>query len=101
MYDPILREEVYKSVEVLATRLQYSGITFPTANYDLVLDIVKTEDGTTHRQYYFVDHDTKTMFWLDLYDMRYLLDGIRGVKEPGHISKWLSFNTAAHPTYSI
>jgi hypothetical protein len=87
MYNPILREEVYKSVEALATRLQYSGITFPTANYDLVLDIIETEDGTTHRQYYFVDHDNKTMFWLDLYDMGDLLSDIRGVTEPGHISK--------------
>ena len=87
MYNPILREEVHKSVEVLATRLQFSTIPFPTANYDLVLDIIEREGGTTHRQYYFVDHDTRTMFWLDPYDMGDLLSDIHGVKEPGHISK--------------
>jgi hypothetical protein len=85
MYDPLLREEVHKLVEVLATRLQYSGIPFPTANYDLVLDIIEIEKKRIGR-YYFVDHNTRTLFWVDGYDMRYLL-GIPGVKEPGHVSK--------------
>jgi hypothetical protein len=91
MYDPRLREEVYKSIEVLEKRiiseLEYSGTRFPTDNYDLVLDIVKTDNQTTNLQYYYVDHNSRLLFWLDTYEMRQLLDGIPGVKEPGHISK--------------
>jgi hypothetical protein len=91
MYDPSLREEIRKSVEVLdrkVSELQSSGLSFrlPT-NYDLVLDIIETEDEKTIRQYYFVDHSTKTLFWLDFYEVGGLLD-LPGVKEPGHISEY-------------
>ena len=90
MYDPTLREEVHKSIEVLDERLSElhsSGIpfNFPT-NYDLVLDIVEKEDKTTVRLYYFVDHNTRTLFWLDFYEMGRVLD-VPGVTEPGHISE--------------
>ena len=90
MYDPILREEVQKSAEVLEGKLvelECHGRFFPTGNYDLVLDIVETKDKKTHRQYYFVDHNTRTLFWLEIYDMRHLLRDTFGVEEPGHISK--------------
>ena len=95
MYDSDLRGEVEKSVQVLEAKLfelEYSGIPFPTANYDLVLDIVETEDKKIIRQYYFVDHDTRTLFWLDFYDMRTLLY-VPGVTEPGHVSAYFIFST--------
>ena len=90
MYDPSLRKEIHKSAEELKKKrldLEDSGISFPTANYDLVLDIVKTEDEMSIYQYYYVDHNNRTLFWLDDYEMKPLLDGILGVKEPGHISR--------------
>ena len=89
MYDPSLREEVQKSAGLLdekLTELEHQGMRFPTGDYDLVLDIVETKDKTT-RQYYFVDHNTRTLFWLELYDMTRLLDDTRGVEEPSHISE--------------
>ncbi|KAF8478376.1 hypothetical protein DFH94DRAFT_53546 [Russula ochroleuca] len=92
MYDPILRREVEKSAEMLETKrstLEKSGIPFPTTNYDLVLDIVETEDKVAIRQYYYVDHNNRTLFWLDDYEMKPLMDGILGVKEPGHIKRRL------------
>jgi len=91
MYDSRLREEVQKSVELLGEKLaelpvEYHGRPFPTRNYDLVLDIVETKDKT-YRQYYFVDHNTRTLFWLEAYDMGRLLRDTSGVKNPGHISE--------------
>jgi hypothetical protein len=95
MYDPSLREEVQKSAGLLDEKLaelEYHGVRFPTGDYDLVLDIVETEDKETKdkkttRQYYFVDHNTKTLFWLEIYNMSRLLDDIRGAEEPSHISE--------------
>jgi hypothetical protein len=92
MYDPKLREEVHKSVRVLKNRrteLESNGIHFPN-NYDIVLDIIETEDKTTIRQYYIVNHDTRTLFWLEY---RELLSGILGAKEPGHISEYFFCST--------
>jgi hypothetical protein len=94
MYDSNLRAEVEKSVQVLEAKLfelEYSGIPFPTANYDLVLDIVETEDMIIPL-YYFVDHVTRTLFWLDHHDMSTLLY-VPGVTEPGHVSAYFIFST--------
>ena len=90
MYDPNLREELWKSAELLRenfAELQRSGRPFPTSDYDLVIDIVETKDKKTYQQYYFVDHNTRTLFWLEVYDMRRLLRDTSGVEEPGHISE--------------
>jgi hypothetical protein len=89
MYDPSLREEVQKFAGLLDEKLaelEYRGRRFPTGDYDLVLDIVETKDKKT-MQYYFVDHNARTLFWLDDYDMSCLLDDIRGAEEPSHISE--------------
>jgi hypothetical protein len=89
MYDANLREEIDKCVKVITTITECCGKPFPTDNYDLVLDIVETEDKTI-RQYYFVDHKNRTLFWPHYYDMEPLLNEVLGVKEPGHISKRFS-----------
>ena len=89
MYDPKLREEVDMFVDVLwkkSSELENSDILPMPTNYDLVIDIVETE-GKTIIRYYYVDHDTRTVFWLDKYNMKDLLPGILGVTEPGHISE--------------
>jgi hypothetical protein len=97
MYDPSLREDVRKSAELLDEKLaelEYHGKPFPTGNYDLVLDIVETKDKKTIWQYYFVDHNTRTLFWLEIYDMSSLLSDTLGVEEPGHISEYFSVQHA-------
>jgi hypothetical protein len=90
MYDPSLRKEVEKSAGLLDQKLaelEYHGIPFPTGDYDLVIDIVKTKDEKTTQQYYYVNHNTRTLFWLEIYDMSRLLSDAQGVEEPGHISE--------------
>jgi hypothetical protein len=86
MYNDDLREEVLKSAEQLEDELRRKG-PLPTAHYDLVLDVVETKDEKIIWQYYYVDHNSKTLFWLEPYDMNDLLRDIPGVKEPGHISE--------------
>jgi hypothetical protein len=90
MYDPSLREDVQMSARLLYEKLaelESRGIHFPAGDYDLVIDIVKTKDEKTIRQYYYVNHNTRTLFWLELYDMSRLLSDAQGVEEPGHISE--------------
>jgi hypothetical protein len=100
MYDSSLREEVQMSAGLLFEKLAElgsRGILFPAGDYDLVIDIVKTKDVKTKdvktkgekiiRQYYYVNHKTRTLFWLELYDMSRLLSDTQGVDEPGHISE--------------
>jgi len=86
MYDNNLREEVLRSAEQLWDELRRTG-PLPTAHYDLVLDMVETKDETIIWQYYYVDHHSRTLFWLEPYDMSDLLQDIPGVEEPGHISE--------------
>jgi hypothetical protein len=90
MYDPDLSAGVHEFARLLdeeVLNLYPNGPPFPTTDYDLVLDIVETRDKEVVWQYYFVDHNKKTLFWLERYDMSMLLYDMPGVTEPGHISE--------------
>jgi hypothetical protein len=90
VYDPDLRDEVLEFARLLneaVLKLDPNVSPWPTTDYDLVLDIVETKDKEIVWQYYFVDHNKKTLFWLEHYDMSRLLNEIPGVTEPGHISE--------------
>ena len=87
MCDRDLREEVLASHRQLENQLRLTGMHLPTAHYDLVLDRVEARDKQIVWQYYYVDHKNKTLFWLEPYSMRPLLNNIPGVEEPSHISR--------------
>ncbi|KAK0495035.1 hypothetical protein EDD18DRAFT_291769 [Armillaria luteobubalina] len=58
------------------------------ADVDLVFEIVKDPDsGEECCAYYFASHDTRSIFWLDDFDMNYLItwDEVKGVTEPSHV----------------
>jgi len=88
MYNPSRRAEVYEFAKQLMQGLwELDRAPFPAINYDLVLDIVETKDKEAIWHYYYVDHITRTLFWLKPYNMKSILNTILGVKEPGHISE--------------
>ena len=90
MYDPSLRGQVRTCAELLYKKLAESeseGFSFPAGDWDLVIDIVKTTDQKTIGQYYYVNHNTRTLFWPERYDMSCLLSDTLGVEEPGHVSE--------------
>src|SRR5712672_3052318 len=77
MYNPDLRAEVYKFAEQLKQGLwETNRAPLPAIDYDLVLDIVETKDRRIIWKYYYVDHITRTLFWLRPYNMRDLLAAI-------------------------
>jgi len=88
MYNPDLRADVYQFAEQLKQGLwEFDRAPCPAIDYDLVLDIAETKDNKIIWKYYFVDHITRTLFWLRPYNMKNLLAAIPGAKEPGHISE--------------
>ena|SRR6266702_4752925 len=92
MYNPDLSAEVHEFAAYLdseRTRLRTND--FSTNHYDLVLDIFKTENDETIWAYYFVDHNSKTLFWLHYYECEdSLLGEVRGVQGASHVSAYFS-----------
>ncbi|KAI9459417.1 hypothetical protein BJY52DRAFT_1265560 [Lactarius psammicola] len=88
MYDTDLSAEIHAFAAHLdgeRARLLHPN-RFPQTHYDLVLDIIKTEDDETTWAYYYVDHSTKTLFWLHPYECEEsLLGEVRGVQEASHV----------------
>ncbi|KAN0140932.1 hypothetical protein V8E53_001376 [Lactarius tabidus] len=59
---------------------------FSINNYDLVLDVINLEKDEIVWAYYYVDHDSRTLFWQDTYDCGdSLLSEVSGVKEGSHV----------------
>ncbi|KAG2078581.1 hypothetical protein BDR04DRAFT_322279 [Suillus decipiens] len=58
---------------------------FDADDIELVVQVVP--DRTDSCRYYFVDHATRTLFWLDDYDQatETIFDDLRGVCDPSHI----------------
>ncbi|KAH9025120.1 hypothetical protein EDB85DRAFT_244049 [Lactarius pseudohatsudake] len=88
MYDDNLSAEIHAFATVLDDELANLRIqnSFPT-NYALVLDIIETENET-YWAYYYVDHDSKTLFWLHPYECKgtgSMLCEVRSVGGPGHV----------------
>ena len=92
MYDPNLSAEIHMFAEHLDDeRTRLLGTNELPIHHDLVLDIVKTDDETIWG-YYYVDHETKTLFWLHYYECGdSLLREVRGVQEASHVSAYFQF----------
>ena len=91
MYDPTLSTEIQTFAERLEERTRTLATPLPTQNYDLVLDIITMGKDNVAWAYYYVDHDSKTLFWQDYYDCGgSLLSEVRGVREASHVSAYFS-----------
>jgi len=83
MYDSTLSKEVQAFALYLKKNWTNS---LPTNSYDLVLDVINKEDDEIVWAYYYVDHDSKTLFWQDSYDCGdSLLREVCGVQEASHV----------------
>jgi hypothetical protein len=93
MYDSDLSTEIFEFAAHLdreRTRLR-GQFNFPTNYYDLVLDIIKTEDDETIWAYYYVDHHTRTLFWLHFYECGdTLLGEVQGVQGASQVSAYFA-----------
>ncbi|KAF8496545.1 hypothetical protein F5888DRAFT_1907347 [Russula emetica] len=85
MYNTDLRKEMERFYLYLEKIIRVEKLTIPSKknNYDLVLDIMRSENQTIQWSYYFACHKARCLFWLDKYDST---SGMHGVESPAHIS---------------
>ncbi len=86
MHDPILREEIEDFYTYLQQVLHIDQLTIPSKNYDLVLDIMVTDEQQISWSYYYACHESRCLFWLETYDASYMISELFGVKSPAHVS---------------
>jgi hypothetical protein len=101
MYSADLREEMEDFYLYLEKTIRDEKLIMPSKkNYDLVLDIMPTENQTVMWSYYFVCHKTRCLFWLDTYDATSTI--VYGVESPAHISASPSFtNLSLYPLIHV
>ncbi|KAI0289786.1 hypothetical protein B0F90DRAFT_1672279 [Multifurca ochricompacta] len=85
MHDPTLREEMEDFHDYLQKIIRVERLTIPSKNWDLVLEIMPTEDGEIQWSYYYACHETRCLFWLEPYDATPMLSELVGVKSPAHL----------------
>jgi len=81
-----MREEIEHFYDYLQRLLQNEDLTIPSKNYDLVLDILVTDDERISWSYYYACHETRCLFWLETYDTSYMISELFGVTSPAHVS---------------
>ena len=86
MHDPTNKDEIEDFYRHLERVRRANELSFPSKNYDLVLDIVPTAEGQIEWRYYYACHETRCLFWLETYDASYMNSEVRGVKSPAHVS---------------
>jgi len=85
MHDPTLREEMETFYTYLREFLQANRITIPSNDYDLVLDIMVTEENNISWSYYYACHESRCLFWLKTYNASFILSELFGVESPAHV----------------
>jgi hypothetical protein len=89
MHDPIMRDEIEEFYKYLQEVLRGDDLLIPSKNYDLVMDIMVTEEEPAKQiswSYYYACHDARCLFWLETYDASYMTSELFGVKSPAHVS---------------
>jgi len=85
MHNPTFREEMEGFYCYLRQIVYVDGLTIPSRNFDLVLDIMPDGDRIQW-SYYYACHDTRCLFWLEKYDTTYITSELDGVESPAHLS---------------
>ena len=90
MHDPTLEEEMEEFYTFLQQIVRVDGLTIPSKDYDLVLDIMPNdsddEDNKIQWSYYYACHEARCLFWLERYDATHITSELDGVESPAHLS---------------
>ena len=86
MHDKTMRDEIEDFYNYLQLLIHNDQLSIPSKNYDLVLDIMVTEDERISWSYYYACHEARCLFWLETYDASFMISELFGVKSPAHVS---------------
>jgi len=86
MHERELKEEMEHFYSHLQNIVLDDGLTIPSEDYDLVLDLMPHENNEIHWSYYYACHDTRCLFWLERYDTTDVTSEVDGVESPAHLS---------------
>lgn len=95
MCDPGITTVVTSFIEKMDDFVRARGITIPPSA-DLVFDIIRNDENhKIYCAYYFADHSTKTIFWLDSYPAEHFTvwEGVKGVTSPSHVGQLHALST--------
>jgi len=85
-----MKEEIEYFYDYLQRLLRVDNLSIPSGGYDLVLDIMVTDDSDDDKRiswsYYYACHEARCLFWLETYDASYMISELYGVKSPAHVS---------------
>ncbi|CAA7270225.1 unnamed protein product [Cyclocybe aegerita] len=86
LYDDDILTQAHEDLETMENFISKNHITLPE-NHDLVIDLRYQEDKTIATTYYYVDHTSRTIFFLDTYEARnlYACYEILGCKTDSHL----------------
>ena len=86
MHNTTMTEEIEDFYDYLQRLIRIDDLSIPSKNYDLVLDIMVTDDERISWSYYYACHDARCLFWLEIYDASDMISELFGVKSPAHVS---------------
>ena len=86
-----MKEEIEHFYDFLQRLIKNDNLTISSKNYDLVLDIMVTDDERISWSYYYACHEARCLFWLEIYDASYMISELLGIRSPAHVS------TLRHP----
>ena len=86
MHNKTMRDEIEDFYNYLQRLIHDEELSIPSKNYDLVLDIMVTDDERISWSYYYACHDARCLFWLETYDADFIISELFGVKSPAHVS---------------
>ncbi|KAJ3516742.1 hypothetical protein NLJ89_g929 [Agrocybe chaxingu] len=86
LYDENILTQAHEDLETMENFISENHIFLPE-NHDLVIDLRYQEDGTIATTYYYVDHTSRTIFFLDTYEAHnlYACYEILGCKTDSHL----------------
>jgi hypothetical protein len=83
LYDKVEHQELESFATYMLARWPHHNTESEMADYDLVLEIRDDDnDLAPHHKmwcYYFVNHTTKVIFWLDKYDAHQMINMVNGI----------------------
>jgi hypothetical protein len=80
------RPSTLSAIDAFADQLYSDARADPNVEITSKTELVVEDIDESTCGYYFVEQDTRCIFWLEQFDAELLFENIRGVRNMGHIS---------------